>query len=141
VQCFGHDVYEVRTKVKEALVRAHDQSRPTLMEISTYRYRGHSVADANHEKYRDKQEIEEYKRTKDPINLFQAKLIAQGVLTEDEAKAIDKAAKDEAEVSAKFAEESPFPTQESIRENVYWETDNPDGRTSRGRIFFNDEME
>jgi pyruvate dehydrogenase E1 component alpha subunit len=137
--CEGHDIYEVRAKVQEALERAHEKSRPTLLEIQTYRYRGHSVADANAEKYRDKAEIDEYKKTKDPINIFKDKLIAESVLTEEEYEKIDQEAKDESNASAKFAEDSPFPSVESIREGVYWETDN--GRTSEGRIFFNDELE
>ena len=139
--CSGHDVYEVRAKTKEALDRAHGKSRPSLIEIQTYRYRGHSVADANAEKYRNKEEIEEYKRNKDPISLFQSRLIAQGVLTEAQVEEIDQAAKDEARAAADFAEQSPYPTVEAIREDVYWETDHPDQRASRGRIFFNDELE
>ncbi len=139
--CFGHDLFEVRAKVKEAIDRAHDQSRPTLLEIDTYRYRGHSVADANAEKYRAKEEIENYKESKDPINLFQNRLIKSGVLTEDEIKTIDKEAKDEALASTKFAEESPYPDPETITEDIYWEEDNPDQKISEGRIFFNDDLQ
>jgi pyruvate dehydrogenase E1 component alpha subunit len=137
----GHDVYEVRATVQEALDRAHNESRPTLLEIATYRYRGHSVADANTEKYRSKQEIDDYKKTKDPINVYKDKLIAEGTLTEEVYDKIDQEAKNEAAAAAKFAEESPYPGPETIRENVYWETDQPDGRTTQGRIFFNDEAE
>jgi pyruvate dehydrogenase E1 component alpha subunit len=134
--CMGHDIYEVRAKVREAIDRVHDASKPLMMEIATYRYRGHSVADANTEKYRDKAEIEEYRRHRDPINLFQAKLIAEGVLTTEEAAKIDGEAHAEADASAKFAEESPYPTVESITQDVYWEADH--GRTSEGRLFFQD---
>jgi pyruvate dehydrogenase E1 component alpha subunit len=141
-QCMGHDVYEVRSVIQEAMDRAHDKCRPTLLEISTYRYRGHSVADSKHDKgYRSKEEIEEYKRTKDPINLFKMKLIADGTINDVAYEKIDLDARNEAEAAAQFAEESPYPTVESIREDVYWETDQPDGRTSHGRIFFNDEIE
>jgi pyruvate dehydrogenase E1 component alpha subunit len=139
--CFGHDVFEVRAKIAEALERAHEKSRPTLMEIATYRYRGHSVADANEKKYRPVDEIEEYKKTKDPINLFKAKLLADGTLTEEIYEKIDEEATAEAEASAVFAEQSPYPTIESMHEGIYWETDQPDGRSSQGRIFFNDEIE
>ncbi|MEM6821075.1 MAG: pyruvate dehydrogenase (acetyl-transferring) E1 component subunit alpha [Verrucomicrobiota bacterium] len=138
-RCFGHDIYEVRARTKAAIDRAHEKSRPTLLEIDTYRYRGHSVADANAEKYRSKEEIEDYKNTKDPINLFQRQLISEGVLDEETAKKIDKEARDESNESAKFAEESPYPEVSSITEDVYWEVDNPDQKTSQGRIFFNDE--
>jgi pyruvate dehydrogenase E1 component alpha subunit len=141
MECFGQDIYEVRARVSEALERAHEKSRPTLMEISTYRYEGHSVADANKKKYRAPEEIDDYKKNRDPIGLFKAKLAAEGILTENEIQAMDEAAKAEADASATFAEESPYPGEEAIRENVYWETDSADGRTSRGRIFFNDELE
>src|SRR3984957_1036055 len=56
----GEDIYEVRAGVNEAMVRAREQSKPTLLEIATYRYTGHSVADAQHKKYRTKEEIERY---------------------------------------------------------------------------------
>jgi pyruvate dehydrogenase E1 component alpha subunit len=137
--CGGHDLYEVRAHTAKAVERAYEQSRPAILEIQTYRYRGHSVADSKHEKgYRTKDEIEEYKRTRDPIQFFKTKLIAEGVVTEAQVADIEKAAKDEAAVAAKFAEDSPYPTPESIQEDVYWETDH--GRTSQGRIFFNDEL-
>jgi len=135
--CLGHDIYEVRAKTQEALIRAHEKSRPTLLEIDTYRYEGHSVADANKKKYRSPEEIEEYKKTKDPIFLFKSKLIAEGVMTEEAYEAIDQEAKAEAAAAEKFAEESPYPTPESMQEDIYWEVDH--GRTSQGRIFFNDD--
>jgi pyruvate dehydrogenase E1 component alpha subunit len=97
---------------------------PPLLEIDTYRYYGHSVADANHKKYRTPEEIEDYKQNHDPISVFRRKLIAEGVLTEDSAAAINKAAAEEAAASVKFAEESPAPTIADISTDVYWETDN-----------------
>jgi pyruvate dehydrogenase E1 component alpha subunit len=137
--CGGSDLYEVRAHTAKAVERAHKDSRPAILEIQTYRYRGHSVADSKHEKgYRTKEEIEEYKRTRDPIQSFKARLLAEGVLTEEQYAEIDKAAKTEAAQAAKFAEESPYPTPDSIQEGVYWETDHE--RTSEGRIFFNDEL-
>lgn len=140
-QCMGHDIYEVRAAIKIALDRAHQKSRPTLIEIDTYRYEGHSVADANKKKYRTPEEIESYKNSKDPIQFFKKQLLAEGHLTEELYESIDKAAKEEARIAAEFADQSPYPTRESIHEDVYWETDQPDGRTSHGRIFFNDEIE
>jgi len=140
-QCMGHDIYEVRAAIKIALDRAHQKSRPTLIEIDTYRYEGHSVADANKKKYRTPEEIESYKNSKDPIQFFKKQLLGEGHLTEELYESIDKAAKEEARIAAEFADQSPYPTRESIHEDVYWETDQPDGRTSHGRIFFNDEIE
>ena len=98
----GHDLYEVRAAINEALNLAKESSKPSVLEIITYRYRGHSVADPD-QTYRSKEEIEEYKRNKDPINLFLDKLVDEGILNDEHAKALDQAAKDEAEASAEFA--------------------------------------
>jgi len=133
----GANIYEVRAKTWEAMKRAHESCRPTLLEMKTYRYRGHSMADP--EKYRDKAEVEEYKRKHDPINLYLEDLVADGILDRDRAAEIDKAAREEADASARYADESPFPPPEDIFSDVYWETDHPDQRTSQGRLFFNDD--
>ena len=118
-----------------ALECAREKSRPSVLEIITYRYRGHSVADPD-QTYRSKEEIEEYKKNKDPISLFQDKLIAEGVLTEEKANDLDNSAKDEAEAAAEFAVASPFPDVAELMDDVYWETDNPDQKTSSGMMFF-----
>jgi pyruvate dehydrogenase E1 component alpha subunit len=135
----GHLIYEVRAKVNEAIQRAHEQSRPTILEIITYRYRGHSIADANADKYRTKAEVKEYQEKKDPINVWRNLLIEDKILTEEEAKAIDKEARKEAEASADFADKSPYPPTESIIDDVYWTHDNPGDHDNEGRIFFNDD--
>ena len=131
----GHDIYEVRQVIDEAVSRAHESNKPSVIEIVTYRYRGHSVADPD-QTYRSKEEIEEYKKSKDPLNLFKSKLLEEGVLTDEKALEIDKAAKDEANASAEFASASPYPDPSELMDDIYWETDNPDKRTSEGRIFF-----
>ncbi|MBT4225015.1 MAG: pyruvate dehydrogenase (acetyl-transferring) E1 component subunit alpha [Opitutae bacterium] len=134
--CYGHDVYEVRHNIGEAMERAREKSRPTVLEIITYRYRGHSVADAD-DTYRTKQDIQDYKDEKDPLNLFKCHLVEEGVADEDALKQINNEAKEEAETSAQFAEQSPFPPVSDIQADVYWETDNPDGKASKGTLFFN----
>jgi len=131
----GHDVYEVRHTINEALERAHKDSRPSVLEIITYRYRGHSVADPD-QTYRSKEEIEEYKKNKDPINLFKDKLISEGHLNEETAIEIDRQAKEEAEGSADFAQASPLPEPKELMDDIYWETDNPAEKTSEGTMFF-----
>jgi pyruvate dehydrogenase E1 component alpha subunit len=136
--CDGHDVFEVREAANRAMKRAREEMKPFLLEIRTYRYRGHSVADANHEKYRTKEEIEDYKRTKDPINRIKSQLLADGTLTEDLAKKIDQEKKDEAEASTKFAEDSPYAPREEIQTDVYWEVDNDADNKLKGTYFFND---
>ncbi len=134
----GEDLYELRAKTQVAIDRAHQESKPTVLEVATYRYYGHSVADANAKKYRSPEEIERYKTHHDPINLWQQTLIDEGVITEDKAKAISKEAKQEADAAVKFAEESPFPEVEAITEDVYHEVDHQTPSGQSGRHFFHD---
>jgi pyruvate dehydrogenase E1 component alpha subunit len=134
----GSDIYEVRAKANIAMERARKELKPTVLEIDTYRYYGHSVADANHKKYRTPEEIENYKANHDPITVFERKLLAEAVLTEDLVKSINQTAKEEAAASAKFADESPGPTIADIGTDVYWETDNQTEASKIGHHFFND---
>lgn len=136
--CNGEDLYEVRAKTQIALDRARKQSRPTVLEIDTYRYSGHSIADAKHKGgYRSEEEIERYKKEHDPIGQWRAQLVKEGVLSDDSYNNIDKAARDEAADSLKFAEESPWPTEASITEDVYFEVDRQTQAGRTGRHFFN----
>ncbi|MFD0893035.1 pyruvate dehydrogenase (acetyl-transferring) E1 component subunit alpha [Luteolibacter ambystomatis] len=134
----GSDIYEVRAKTHIAMERARKEQKPCILEIATYRYYGHSVADANAKKYRTPEEIENYKQNHDPITLFRRRLVSEGVLTEEQADAISKEAQDEAAASARFAEESPAPTAADIMTDVYWETDNNTEASKTGWHFFND---
>lgn len=134
----GSNIYEVRAKTQIAMERAKKESKPTLLEIFTYRYYGHSVADANAKKYRSPEEIENYKQNHDPITLFRRRLIEEGVLTEEQADAINKQAAEEAAAACAFAEQSPAPTAADIMTDVYWETDHQTPASQTGRHFFND---
>lgn len=131
----GHDLYEVRQTIADALANAHENSRPTVLEIVTYRYRGHSVADPD-QTYRSKEEIEEYKSNKDPLNLFRDQLMKEGNISEDQIKTIDTKAKGDAEASAEFADASPYPESHELMDDIYWETDNPKEKKSLGTMFF-----
>jgi len=134
----GSDLYEVRAKTHIALERARKEKKPSILEITTYRYYGHSVADANAKKYRTPEEIENYKSNFDPIRLWRKRLVGEGIITEEQLDAIDKEAKAEAAASVKFADASPAPTVESIMDDVYWETDNNTPASKLGRHFFTD---
>jgi pyruvate dehydrogenase E1 component alpha subunit len=137
-RCNGEDIYEIRAKTHVAVERAHRQSRPTVLEIDTYRYYGHSVADSKHKGgYRNEEEIERYKESHDPLRLWKARLISEGVLTEERFDELDKAARDEAADSVKFAEDSPLPADEAITQDVYYEVDNNTEAGRTGRHFFN----
>jgi pyruvate dehydrogenase E1 component alpha subunit len=137
-QLNGEDVYEVRARTQVAVERAHKESRPTVLEIATYRYYGHSVADAKHKVYRSEDEIERFKREHDPIQRWKQILIEEKVLNEEQYEAIDEAARVEAEDSVRFAEESPYPSEASITEDVYFEVDRQTTAGRTGRHFFND---
>lgn len=134
----GWNVYEVRAKTLIALERAHQESRPTMLEIMTYRHYGHSVADAKHKVYRTEEEIERYKNSFDPIRLWKETLIAEGVISEEEYNVIDREAKQEAAAAADFADASPYPEFEDITKDVYWEVDHNTAAGTTGKHFFND---
>lgn len=136
----GENLYEVRAKTYKAMERAHQEHRPTVLEIFTYRYYGHSIADANHQRYRTKDEIRHYQENKDPINVWRSILVEEGVVTEEEADTMDKAAREEAKASVRFAEESPFPEPHELLTDVYHSVDNPGTHTNEGTIFFNDRL-
>jgi pyruvate dehydrogenase E1 component alpha subunit len=134
----GEDIYEIRAKTQVAVERAHRDSRPTVLEIDTYRYYGHSVADANAKKYRTEDEIEFYRTNHDPMRLWKKRLIEEGLIEEAAAEEMDQAAKEEAEASAKFAEESAFPNESEIFQNVYYEVDHQTESGAQGKHFFNE---
>jgi pyruvate dehydrogenase E1 component alpha subunit len=133
----GEDLYEIRAKTQIAIDRAHQESEPTLLEIQTYRYYGHSVADANAKKYRTPEEIEQYKADHDPLRLWSRRLLEEGILTETQIEDIDVEAKEETNEAVKFAEESPFPAEAEILGDVYWEVDHQTDAAQHGRYFFN----
>lgn len=138
-QANGEDLYEVRAVTQAAIERAHNESKPTILEFDTYRYYGHSVADSKHKGgYRPEEEIEKYKTQHDPIQLFKRRLIEEGVLTDEAYEQIDEAAKEEAAASTVFAEESPLPTDASIFEDVYFEVDRQTEAGRTGKHFFHD---
>ena len=135
-QINGEDLYEVRARTQVAIDRAHNQSRPTVLEIDTYRYKGHSVADANTEKYRTKEEIQRYMNEHDPLTRWKDQLLSEGVVTEDDFKTMMKEAGDEAETAAQFAQQSPYPDESEMLDDVYWEVDNRTEAGNTGRHFF-----
>jgi pyruvate dehydrogenase E1 component alpha subunit len=132
----GSDIYEVRAKTQIAMERARKEHKPTVLEIETYRYYGHSVADANFKKYRTPEEIQNYKDNHDPINVFRNKLLADGTLNDEMVEKINQQAKDETAAAVKFAEDSDPPTLDEIAEDVYWETDNNTDASKIGHHFF-----
>jgi pyruvate dehydrogenase E1 component alpha subunit len=134
----GENIYEIRAKTWVAIQRAHNESRPTALQIDTYRYHGHSVSDANAKKYREAEEIEKYRKFHDPLRLWQVCLLEEGILTESQAGELDAAAQSEALTAVQFARESPLPEAADIYSDIYCEVDRHSLAGTTGRHFFND---
>ena len=114
----GEDVVKVRDRVGEAIRRARNESMPTLIEILTYRYRGHSMSDAG--LYRTKDEVDEWKEKRDPVTIGRA-LLAKAEVDEKEILAIEDGVKREIEEAVKFADESGELTYEELEQFTYKE--------------------
>ena len=120
-QCDGQDVHEVRKHMAEAVGRARKDSLPTLLEIRTYRFMGHSMSDAVSGTYRTKAELEEWQK-RDPIVLLRMHMHEQGELTEEALHKLDEEIKAEVQDAWDFAEKSPEPPPESLFEDVLVDT-------------------
>lgn len=114
------------TKVAEALDEAISRARagkgPTFLDLKTYRYRGHSMSDA--QKYRTKDEVEEYQKI-DPITKVKNILLDKKYASEDDIKKIDKGVKERVSECEKFADESDFPDKNVMYDVVYEQEDYP----------------
>ena len=102
----GMDVLEVRNAAEIAFKHVREGKGPVLMELNTYRYRGHSMSDPA--KYRTREEVQDVRDHKDPIEAIKKVLIENGK-TEEDLKALDKAIRARVAESADFAENSPEP--------------------------------
>jgi len=112
----------VHDAIERAVRRAREKGGPTLLEVKTYRYKGHSMSDPA--KYRSKEEMEEYK-LQDPLETTLAKLKNNFGVSDEEIEKIAERVKIEVEESVKFAEESPYPDDDEVLKDVYAEDDYP----------------
>jgi pyruvate dehydrogenase E1 component alpha subunit len=112
----GMTAEAVHEGVARAVKRAREGDGPTLLEMKTYRYKGHSVSDP--QKYRSKDEVEEYK-DQDPITKVAKTILDNKYASEAELKAIDDKITAIVEGSVKFAEESPWPDDSEVLKDVY----------------------
>ena len=117
-QCDGQDVYTVRQAVGEAVERARKEQMPTLLEIRTYRFMGHSMSDAVSGTYRTKAELEEYMK-RDPITLLSTRMRENGELTDEQLQKMDAEIKAVVQDAWDFADASPEPPLEALYEDVY----------------------
>jgi len=118
----GMDPEAVHTGIERAVKRAREKGGPTFLEIKTYRYRGHSMSDPA--KYRSKEEVEEYK-SHDPIERTLKVILENKWATEAEIEKIQEKIKEEVEESVRFAEESPYPDDSALYEDIYMQKDYP----------------
>jgi pyruvate dehydrogenase E1 component alpha subunit len=112
----------VHEGVARAVKRARDGEGPTLLEMKTYRYRGHSVSDP--QKYRTKDEVEEYK-DQDPIIKVRKTILENNFATEAALQEIDEKINGIVEASVKFAEDSPWPDDNEVLKDVYIDQNYP----------------
>ncbi|MEO0064714.1 MAG: pyruvate dehydrogenase (acetyl-transferring) component subunit alpha [Bacteroidota bacterium] len=118
----GMTAEAVHDAVARAVKRAREGDGPTLLEMKTYRYKGHSVSDP--QKYRSKEEVEEYK-DQDPITKVANTILENGFATQAELDAIDARVNAMVDESVRFAEESPWPSDDEVLKDVYIDQNYP----------------
>lgn len=118
----GMDPVAVAKAMDKAITRARKGNGPSFLEMKTYRYRGHSMSDAQH--YRTKEEVEEY-RNIDPIAQVKAVILEKKYAKQEELDVIDKSVKARVAECEKFAEESPYPEKDVMYNAVYEQEDYP----------------
>lgn len=112
----GMDVMAVREAAQRAIKRAREESLPTLLEVRSYRFMGHSMSDPGN--YRTREEIAKYQQ-RDPIALFERSLRDAKVFTDKDFEAIRQEAIEATDRAIKFAEESPFPAESELLKDVF----------------------
>ncbi|MGB2868258.1 MAG: pyruvate dehydrogenase (acetyl-transferring) E1 component subunit alpha [Bacteroidota bacterium] len=114
----GMDVFDVYKNVKEAVERAKSTYEPTLLEVRTYRYRGHSMSDPIHGHYRTKEEVESLKKL-DPLTVLSEILKEERLISEEYLEIAEKRIKKIVEDAVIFAEKSPEPPLDELYTDVY----------------------
>ena len=108
----------MRDATDRAVARARTESKPTFLEVVTYRFVGHSMSDAAHGTYRTKEEVDEY-RARDPLTILGALMRAGGYWSDADHHALDAEIQAEVDDAVRFAEESPDPDPSKLFEDVY----------------------
>src|SRR5467141_3470070 len=117
----GMDVMAVRDAVGRAVERARRDKTPALLEVRTYRFRGHSMRDPAGAVYRTKEEVEREK-LRDPILLFRDRALKAGVLSDDDVKKIEKDVNDLVDEAVAFADASPEPPASELFTDIFKES-------------------
>jgi pyruvate dehydrogenase E1 component alpha subunit len=114
----GMDVLAVREVLTEAVERARKEDLPTLVEVRTYRFMGHSMSDPAHGSYRTREELAEHRR-RDPIKRFSSTLEALGIINQEYIDDLDRKIHEVVDQAAAFADASEFPPPEELTTDVY----------------------
>ncbi|MEL7097949.1 MAG: pyruvate dehydrogenase (acetyl-transferring) E1 component subunit alpha [Pseudomonadota bacterium] len=113
----GMDVLAVKEAGEKAVAHCRSGKGPYILEVKTYRYRGHSMSDPA--KYRTREEVQKMREERDPIEAVRAMLLQGKHATEEDLKAIDKEIKEIVNASAEFSKESPEPALEELWTDIY----------------------
>lgn len=113
----GMDVLAVKAAGEKAVAHCRSGKGPYILEVKTYRYRGHSMSDPA--KYRTREEVQKVREERDPIEHVRDLLLTGKHATEDDLKAIDKEIKAVVNASAEFAKTSPEPAAEELWTDIY----------------------
>ncbi len=116
----GMDILDVIEKGKQALEHIRSGKGPFLLDIWTYRYRGHSMSDPAN--YRSKEEVADIKENRDAIKNFGKLIVKEGVAKEEDLQKIDKEVKKIIDEGEKFATESPYPEEQELYTDVLIES-------------------
>jgi pyruvate dehydrogenase E1 component alpha subunit len=117
----GQDVLVMHAAMERAVERARADKHPTLLEVRTYRFMGHSMSDPIHGHYRTREEVED-QRKRDPIAVWAQRLIEEELMDQAGVKALDKEVVEEVEEAYRFADEAPDPAPEELYSDVYKES-------------------
>nr|CDJ87592.1 Dehydrogenase domain containing protein [Haemonchus contortus] len=117
----GMDVLAVREAIRWAKEYCNAGKGPLVLELATYRYHGHSMSDPG-TSYRTREEIQEVRKTRDPITGFKDRIITSGLAKEDDLKAIDKEVRKEVDDAVKVANTAPLMPDEGVYTDIYHNT-------------------
>jgi pyruvate dehydrogenase E1 component alpha subunit len=115
-QVDGMDVLKVYDAAKEAIDCVRKESQPYLLEVDTYRFRGHSMGDP--ERYRKAEEVKQWQEN-DPIGIFNKQLLEKKIATRKALDEIEARAEEDVNKAVEFAETSPEPTMEDLFKDIY----------------------
>jgi pyruvate dehydrogenase E1 component alpha subunit len=116
-QVDGMDVRAVKAAGAKAAAWCRSGKGPYILEMQTYRYRGHSMSDPA--KYRTRDEVNEIREHHDPIEMVRARILKKEWMTEDDLKAIEKTVRDTVTDAAEFAQAGPEPAAEELWTDIY----------------------